>query len=529
MSTWGARLGKLRSVEIPPEVLPQLVDVVYSNWSGGLDVSDPPEDLEPNRTSHALNMEVSRQDRLIRAPGVIIVEDANPRIFKHLIEHPAIDYASELVAIDPPWLGIKGTGNFTWYNLGIAATGAFGWTGISVLGILIFSNGFNKTYSRVWGAPAVTDISGQIIARAFGSAFGRVFAAGYMSGGAYQAMGIAWNNADGDPVGWTGLGSGAEHLIPDVARADRIMGLRPIGNDALGVVCRHSLWMGLRTRRVDRPADFRQFSSGFGCAAERTITAGPTGVTFLSDEGVVTFDGNTVDIISGPINGQLLPLDYTRISGYTAAFDPRGLRYILCTPNETWVYEFATPDGRPARWFKRSIIADSVVTFTDQSGSVGWDSVVGSWDAQSSTWDTLVQNQSDAPGRLYFAKGMRLGREDYSTQANFGENLLSYWRTPHSSKVRVTEVVTTHAYEIEYRSFDNAVVNFVTPDIDGDFDNIITRTLPNSRGAIARRLIEEVTTGMGVALQIEVASGLVEILRVRQVVQPSGPNTTVAL
>lgn len=508
-----------------PKTLPVPESVVYAKFTGGLDLSDAPEGLELDRSTFALDMEVTRNDRIVRSPGVSLVEEVSPHSLMYIIPQASIDYTTDIVVIDPPYIGIKSTGPFTWYNVGLNATAEFGWPSTNVIGDLIFSNGFDSTYVRQSGATVVSDISADIIATSFAVAFGRAFAGGYMSAGTLQGLGIRWNASTGAVNDWIGVGSGAEFLLSSNKVGDKIIGMEGIGFDYLGIMCRNSLWIGTRTGQPDRPADFRERFPGLGCASRDTIAGTPNGVMFLSDEGVVLFNANNVDIISGQINAELLPLDYVRINSYKAVYQARLRRYVLTTPLCTWIYEEGIPGVRLPRWFKRSLIADNIFGFADQSGIVSWEDVVGTWEEQTLGWEDLSQSQTTAPARLYVTSGTKLGVEDVTVTTNFGSSLQPKWRPPNSNKVQQTDMFTTVGFEVEYVSSVDSVVNFVLPDNTGQFTNNNPRVLPASGDRYVRRLIEFVYTGLGVAGQIEIYTGDCAIAHVRQIYQSAGPDT----
>jgi hypothetical protein len=536
MTTWGDRLNRrgnrtriVRSLEssLPMQMLPEPKAFPYPRFRYGIDLSEAQEDIEqrPSASPYQIDTELSRSDYLIRCPGIAQVSDETPRVLTHIFEHSSLDYTTELVVVDPPWLGYKGAAAFNWVNLGLAATGLFGWNAINYLGYLIFSNGVDTTYSRNSGAAVVTNISASVIARTMAVAFGRKFGGFYTSGGAAQALGIKWDDTTATPGGWTGTGSGSELLLSNTGRADYIVALRPLGFDFLAVLMRKSIWVGYPTGVFDHPADFRHRFAGVGCVHRRSAVVGPGMITFLSDEGVVNFDVNSANIISAEINPELLPLDYTQLDRYVAAYQEIGRRYILCTPYCTWIYEYEIPEiKRPARWFKRSAVVNSVIAYTDQAALVTWNDLIGSWAVQTLQWDQIAQPFWASPADLFFTSGTKLGNGDESIFTNFGTNLTPIWRTKNFSTEEMTRLMVTHGFELSYAAAADANVSFKTPDTTGDFNNSIAKTLPSSVSLYKRRRISQLSEGMGLQAQIEITSGFPQIARLRQLVSEGGPS-----
>lgn len=517
----GMNYGPVQPVQLDSQ------SVVYPSFRLGLDTSDAPENLDLDRAVAALDMEVTPNNRLIRAPGILQVSDETPRLLKYMFEQPSLDYVVELVAIDPPWLGYRDAGGFHWVDLGISATGMIGWAALSYLGDLLFSNGVDATYTRAPGAAVITDISAEVIARTFAEQFGRIFAGAYVDAGQTQALGIKWNDTSGLVDGWSGTGAGDEFLLSPDGGADQIVALRSLGFDLLAILMRNSLWAGYPTGRDTRPADFRFRIGGVGCVSERTARVTPGGATLLSDEGVVNYNVNEANVISGQINSELLPLDYTRIDQYLAAYQQRGKRYALATPFALYIYDFPVPELKiPGRWFKRAAVVNSIVSYTDQSALVTWDELIGTWLEQSLAWDQIGTSSFSSPPSLYFGKNTLLGKESAMETAWFGTPLAPLWMTPQSLRERTTDQTTTVGWEIIYSSGAVSTVRLSTPDDQGDFTNSVDQVLPSTNGVAKKKMLWNTQTGQGVQAQIEIIDGSPEILRLRQIVQLSGPTPT---
>lgn len=511
-------------VSVAPGTEPKYESLVYGSWLKGMISSVSPEDTPQDAGRDVWDFLIDRDNSLKRAPGIVEAEDVSPRLLTWLFEQASLDYVTELVAIDAPYLGYKGTSDFVFVNAGIDAPGVYGWNAVNILGTLLFSDGSNSTYTRESLAATVTDISAEVIARTFANAFGRTFAGAYTDAiDGLQGLGIKWNATTGDPADWSGAGSGSELLISNSLEADKVVALRPIGFDALGILCRKSLWIGYPTGVANRPADFRSRVNGIGCVAEPTATISPAGVSFLSDEGVCNFNQNEFKIISEEINSELLPIDYTQLDRYQMKYMPVRQMLLLQTPVCTWIYEFPRAGLHSGRWTRRSFALDNIVVFTDQSGNIFWNDVIGTWEDQVLTWNEMIASQVDAAPQLFFSSDSVLGREDPLEEEYLGEAMVAEWETPQNVKVEITQQVSTIGFEIEYISTAESVVEIETPDSNGDFGPSVTKTLPSTAGVRRRKMIWYATTGMGAKLRVHYVSGRPAIYRVRQIIMPSGP------
>lgn len=485
----------------------------------------PPELLTPDVAAAALDTEISKSSRLIRAPGLMNVSDEDPRRLRYIFQQVGLDFSSIIVAIDPPYFGYTSPSSlaFTWANNTIPATPLEGWNAVNFADTLIFSNGYDATYAHDFtGAATLVDLSADIIAKTFTIAFGRLFAGAVTVSGVFQGLGVQWNGASALYNDWGGLGSGAQLLISDQSIADRIVAMRALGFDAIGILCRHSLWAGYPTGNALEPAEFRPRFSGVGCVSEATVAPTPDGLTFLSDDGVVSYDINGWKPISGDINAELLPLDYAQLPRYRAAYQPTLRRYVLCTPSCTWVYEFESAD-RPARWFKRGLIADAVLMVSPPAIELAWDDMVGDWESNEALWDEAFVPGSIAQQEMFFTRAGKFEVESALSTQYFGVEQSPSWRTGEFLKDANLEQLTTLRFEIGYASLAESTIRLVTADKYGNFTKSHTKVLPNTSGVPARGRVWHTTTGLGGAVQVEIVSGSPEILWIRQVGQASGP------
>lgn len=529
MTTMGDNLGAGgRQVGVgypmPPEPAPSTKDAITFSFEGGLNLADAPEDLDPSQAQDVLGIELKRDGSIARAGGPQLVQTVSGRSFNRLFKQGGIDFAAELVAIDAPYVGVKASGDMEFTDMGIAADAGEGWFGISVLGKLLFSNGVDASYLRETGGSTVVDMTDQVIARCFAQIFGRVFAGGVTPlDGEYQALGIVWSSVL-DPVGnWTGPGSGNELLLSDTSGTDKIIGLRSVGFDVLGVCNRFSLWGGYPTGDAFRPADFRPRVMSVGAVSDATICSTPMGIIMLTDDGVGVYDITNFQLLSGPINPALLPLDYAQLDRYQAVYDAQNGRYLLQTPSDLWVYDLPRL-GTPGRWTRWASAGRQLVFFADQSGISTWDRQVTTWDNDPRTWNSAVQRQSDAPEELF------VGTDDELFQFVPDIAAESRWRTPMQVPDEITRQAITQGYEIEYQSLETSTIELRLLNSQGEAGGgTLTKTLPASSGRKKRVKMWGINTGQNVSVELRITSGQVRVYRIRQIVMDAGAaiNATV--
>jgi hypothetical protein len=535
MSTWG---DKLRStvrpnlgvgVPVPPGSEPKPESIIHNDWRQGLVTYESPEDVPNNGAVDLQDVESLDTDALIRAPGIAEVEDVSPRVLDWIFEHASINFATALIAIDPPFLGVKTTALFVFTDEGLDDTGEGAWHVVNVAGFLLFSNGITASYIRDWDTEVITDVTAEIIAKTFGNAFGRTFAGAWTDPvDGLQALGIRWNASNADPADWSGIGSGDELLISNQPEADRIVALRPIGFDVLAILGRRNLWLGYETGEADRPADFRIRFPGVGCVWERTAVITPDGIIFLSDDGVRLFNINETKILSGAINDRLLPLDYLNLDQYYAVYNPQVSAYQLYTPTGVFIYQLPLEiEGfrpRPGRWYFRSYVGNSAVIFNPQSNNLFWSSVLGQWIEQLLTWAEMSIGEDLAPPVVYNGQGSLLGVENYGTENYFDDPQEPFWKARQAND-RTTELVITQAVEIEYESGAASEISIEVQDEDGNDVAGITKTLPSSSNKRISRMIWFTVTGTGTGFKLNITDGTPEVFRIRHVFDGAAPTT----
>jgi hypothetical protein len=529
MTTIGEKLGQGARPQVgvgaslSPKDMQQEKNIFYRTWQQGIIANETPEMLPEDAAQLMIDTEVDKTDALIRAPGLTQTEDVTPRSARYIFQHANVDFTTELVIVDPPYVGHRHLGVWTFANLGIAATSNIGWNAANIGGTLIFSNGRTATYTRQPETNVVTDISANIIAECFATAFGRTFAGAFtdpITG--LQSLGIAWNAANGSVADWAGLGSGAEFLLANELRADRIVTMVPLGLDTLGILNRKSLWAGFRTGDSNRPADFQLRFSGLGCISATSAASCPAGIVYLSDDGVCLFDLNSSQVISRAVDSLLLPIDYSRINAYQGIYISAAQRYILNTPLGIFIYEFAH-DKVPSRWFFRSFVADNILSFVDQAVNPVWSTVVGPWNLQTLTWAQMVIDNENQPSIMHAVKGTKIAVEDYAATTYMGVAQTPLWIS-RQDLPDVTDIIETHAIEVQYRCTADASVTFTATDTNGNLTSSITKTLINTSG-VRKRKIFYISTMVGMATEFQItfgANAIAGIERIRRIVMEAG-------
>jgi hypothetical protein len=415
-------------VSIDPRKNAQLPPLKYSDFAGGFFRGAKDIAVPKNAAADALDIEITRDDKLRRAPGTTRVESYGSRVPRQLILHPSLDFTSELLTISTTSdLGVKREGATAWYGTNLPIVGPkffyamYGDT-------LLLSNGRHKIFSREPRATVLTELSDLPLGRTMAVIAGRLFIGGAALSGNFEPMGQFWSGADGfddvDPLN----GAGGELLIADTGYGDAIIANRIIGLDMMAILCRRSIWIGRITGLPERPLDFQIRMPGKGCVTETCARTVHGGVMYLGDEGVELFDGNDAVHKSLAIDAEILPLDMEQIDLYSAAYDPRRRWYYLFTPSATYIY-----DLRFSRWYKRGMVALSGTIFAEQFPAITWGEAVGTWGEQLLTWADMSPEESGiadmlfvglVPGEAYVVE-----KEDYESTTYFGAEQDPFWTT----------------------------------------------------------------------------------------------------
>ncbi len=377
MSLSGVSLSSELAQELQPNILP------YPDYKGGLNYQDAQQDLDAMFTQETRDVVITNKGRLKRAPGHLVIEElADSHVVQALLIHPSLDFSVELLIIDGEYVGIKdGTGT-TWIDASLPA--GDGWVGITNGENILFTNGVNGIYTREYADSTIGLITDSPAGRTLANFAGRVWVGGPTVGGSFQAMGVYWSGASGLITDWLGIGAGAELLISNNLIDDRVQAMRPISFDLLAILCQRTVWVAIRTGDPYRPAEFEIRSQGVGCIAESTVQSTPLGVIFLSDDGVMLFDGNQVVSLSKAIDAVLLPVLTDAIAGYSSAYEAINARYWLFTPTESFCFEVTK-----GRWLRYRFVTTKGIAFSEQFASVTWESALGLWSSYTDTWADL--------------------------------------------------------------------------------------------------------------------------------------------
>lgn len=477
------------------------VMVEFPDFSTGVDLRDAEQDQETGVTQESADFVVTNRNRLRRAPGHSIVEMMSGRTVKAMHVHTSLDFDVELLMFDGAFLGVKSTGATTWYNASLP--NGDNWVGTPNLDKFLFSNGANGIYQRNFGgAGTVALISNSPPCKTLANFAGRVFAGGVTLGATYQALGVSWS-ADAEGLVWTGLGSGATLLIPNANTDDRLIALRPVGFDLLVALCQKSIWVGRQTGDRYEPATFEPRVQGLGCIAEPTVQQTPIGTIFLSESGVNVFDGNQAQMISGPINSELLPLLTNVLSSYSSSYEQVSARYKLYTPTCTWVYEL-----RNNRWLKFRYVAHRAVAFSEQFSGVTWNNVLSIWSASTDTWSGLTAPLGQE--RVVLTDKAKLATESQSSNTYIdGTTVKAQYGFLRRDTSAVNSLFETQRLMLRKLGGESALEIWL-PDHAGDF---VLRATKNVSNTATERGIEMGlrATGRGTGAQIRWTSSDFEL------------------
>jgi len=523
MATHGDRFGRQRGrgdwgQGAQLQQVPKHGVKIYGDFSGGFNYQAAREVTQPNASFDSLDMQVTTANELTRLPGAITQEVLAGHNPAQLALHPSLSLTSELLMFDPPYLGVKGTGATVWTDEGLIGDRYFAWTNYGET--FVFMNGAGAVRKREPGAASTVALENAPQGRTVATFAGRLFIGGSYVEGNYEPVGISWSSSTGDLDDWAADDSSFELLLDNVVDGDRIVALRTMGLNLMAILLRKSVWIGRFTGDPSRPAAFEPRVAGVGCVNDQTARNTKEGVLFLSDTGVQLFDGNSVAMISKPINDLLLPLDKDKLEEYSAVFNPISRRYHLFTPTETFIL-----DMEYQRWYRSSIIARSAVLFPNQVVGLTWENTGGTWESQgNTTWIDLAPLEENGGSLMYL--GVQAGTpaiaketEDHPTYMDLP--LTPYWCFPFEEGPERNWLHTIHAILFDY--VGSGRVKFHLPDIEGEYAEAASMTL-----AVAPRLrtawLPLTTTGKGVSAKLEILLGSPKISVVQLRAALRGPR-----
>lgn len=510
MKTFGDKFGNQRGgygKGYPVQNLPAAQTARYKDFSGGYYAGDWDEDVPPNTTPGGTDVEVTRKDRIIRAPGTAAFEALPGRSPEQLAIHAGLGYRSELILFDLPFIGFKREAATTWVNAGLVPGdpvsdmyfyATFG-------DDFVFQNGAQHVYKHTFGTDTVEIRDAVPLGRTMAVFAGRLWVGGGIIDGNFEPLGVDWSGVNGyddrDPEN----GANNELIIQDTGLGDRLVALRPMGFDYMAMLFRRSIWIARRVDDLFRPADFTARVTGKGCVHERTAKTTFGGVIYLSDEGVELFDGNDSKHLSAAIDAEIIPLDFANINKYTASFNPQSQRYTLVVPGRgVYVY-----DVLRNRWFKRTQLAIDVVPFATQFHAVTWAELVGAWDAQASTWKAFSPNEIDTPDTVFLGQmgdaSYAIEKESQASTTYFGRAQTPLWIFPATEQEKGTGLVTTQELRATY--VGAGTLGYQLKNNDGDFAHVGQADLPNMASPKTKTM-NCTFTGKGVGLALEMGGSL---------------------
>lgn len=473
--------------------MPKTETQKFHDFSGGFDAREQAEDVDLKASPYSINVDIDRQDRIVRVPGTSLLEAMGARSPEQLIIHAGLDLRSELLLLDAPFIGIKRETATVWTDIalddGIYYYASYGPT-------ILFSNGKGKVKKHEAGAATFEDTN--VTQGADMCVFaGRLYVGGAVVGGQTQPMGVDWSGPDNFDDHISGLGYGQEILLDDQTVGDHIIAMRAMNLDYMAILCRYGIWAGIKTGDPLRPADFQPKVKGLGCAVRETARNTLAGVLYLSDEGVCLFDGNNSTVISPQINDLLLPLDVNQLHRYRATYNPQTQQYVLFTPTFTFVL-----DAVRGRWHRRSMTPLDGVPFPLQFHATTWAEMVGTWadhEATGETWKDLAPAESKAMRMVFI--GVDLHQEDATSLTQMDVAVQALWGSKKFEAPQNDRLVLTQWARIRYQG--SGTIKLYLSDFNREYAlsgaDIILSPSANPRLAKAGRSY----TGLGLGIQLE--------------------------
>lgn len=521
--------------------VPQKVPISFVDFRGGYNSAPGDEQGDPNSSPNCQDVIISKSNRLIRMPGggqPFNLEEQLPAF--EMVIHQSLQNIGELLFFGPPKMAVLSSSGFSVVDLGWAVSDQlYRW---ALYGeTLIFTNGRNGVYKREPDQLVPTLTNKIPLGKSYGVLSSRLFVGGAIIEGEYQPMGITWNASDVDPEDFEGEGSGNEILVSDASHGDAIVAVRMMNLDLMGILCKQSIWIGRRTQDPFRPAAFEPRVMGDGGLHDRACVVTPMGMTYLSETGLRTFDGNSSILLSAQINNELLPIDFDKINDYRVNYDFKKNWIYLHTPVCTWIY-----DIEYQRWYKLAVpgILDMSI-WKDQLAGTTWNDL----SASGQTWAQLAGTSWSDLGRREsgWGKAIFLQRSGAGTFYWFEDEDAESWP---NKPVAGVQVPTPQAPKWEFRhkegQFDNTIITIdgviikyagsgevrvYLPDNEGNPRPLFRQILPApTTGKLRAIQINIIWSGKGATATVELVSGKLEIAKFQLVAQvrstnPSRPET----
>jgi hypothetical protein len=217
-------------------------------------------------------------------------------------------------------------------------------------------------------------------------------------------------------------------------------------------------------------------------------------VIYLSDDGVLLFDGNSVVNLSQAINAELLTLPESA-EDWTATWNPGTERYQLHTDTGTWIYHVARK-----RWTRRSTVIDHGVVFPAQYESATWETLSGSWEDLVGTWELVGAGGIEKGLPTLFVRNGVLGVETAGVETVFGDVVVPTFELGRETdQMPLTQFTTT---ELQLAYDGTGTVGIDLPGQEGDWVSVVSKALAGRTTDVP-----VIHTGRGVGVRLRYTAG----------------------
>ena len=226
---------------------------------------------------------------------------------------------------------------------------------------------------------------------------GRAYVCNTLDGSSNRKNSRMERSGVGDPLDWTGATVGTVDLDDDpypISAANIIAGAPTIykGNNTGGTIIRAT-----PTGSVNEPLRFDTVSTDLGILCPRSLVPISQGTNFfIGQDGLYLHDGlrglkaiapHSSRALIRAINQNALQGTYAYYRPYTKEIVMSIATGDLTVPTETWVYNTEL-DKLYGPWIYGVGQPTATAIFAD-IGGVSWNTLVGTWDSQTSSWDNL--------------------------------------------------------------------------------------------------------------------------------------------